>query len=962
VKNVKPDVPRDEAVADGYVLAASVLDTFQPERLQPVGGFERDLGKLLDISVMSKNENGMIEWRLPNDIRRSALQTLAKQNSLRHTLEANKSAADVESPYQVMFEKYVTGGAGIPLERQSLEELQASLNAVRLLEGLAIDLPDADQVRGALHRQGFIHQFELLADNHFVGREGELRQLRDFVDVLFPTSILTKARRASTNILGSMGLVSILHEEPLLLTGMGGMGKSALLSKFLLEHLHAEKSPDLLFAYVDFDKPAIWPDQPMTVLAEIAQQLALQVPAHATKFQGLSSQLVAELSMSTAYASDFDSFEAFGSIGTHGQRLESAAIEEFASICQSALKQASRRTLLLVFDTFEEVSQRSVWHQQHLLQFVGQLQHIMPRLRVVISGRGMHPDSDEAYATGIVDQLAKAVKPLELEELSEDESCHLLESLGSSNQLTNKAIVRRVGGHPLSLRLAAQLVATVAQRLGRSATELTSADLFGKEWLDHMSEGVLYRRIIAHIPDEPLKKLANPGLVLREITADIIFNVLNEPCELGLQSRSDADALFNRLKQFNQLVSIQGHHVLRHRPELRQRLLNELRHGQPQLCREIWSRAAHDYMNHDYGRAEELYCRLMLDEPTERLAERWQSGLEKSLLRSRSEMPVRARQFLDLMALMADGRSLSDLQVGSDLDQALLAEEMKLLLSRGSAKEALNLFRATSSGRVPRFDSVLYSVHVRAIAQSGDLDKAMAMALTGLDRLEDSEKAGSPRYDELLLLCCQVTQAQHNEDSRPVRLLFSRALRRSKPLQAGELWRRFLKVDLSSERHVLVLRIAVALLELFDMEGVGGPDAVLSESKQANSCAKRALGALRRLRPDYFGVDGGLLLRSMAWLCAYVGPVAEIKELLGVPHAITVLRSDYQESLKEYLAIEGTELEPEFIALMSYFSKKKNQPQFFGPDWLTDEQMTRFCSALLRAIRARDQTLGSRFS
>jgi hypothetical protein len=962
MKIEQPRLSRGHLAPDGYVLAASVVDTFQPERLQPVQGFERDLGKLLDLSVMSEKEGGTVEWRLPDDVRRSALQTLDRMQGLHATLDANRGAANGDSPYQVMFEQYVAGNA-IPLEQQTLEQLQASLNAVRLLEGMELDLPDANQVRAALHRQGFIRQFELLADNHFVGREASLWQLRKFVDVL-PEGILHTVRRYSANTISGFGLHSVLYEAPLLITGMGGMGKSALLSKFLLEHLKTSASPYLFFAYIDFDKSAIWPDQPLTVLAEIAQQLALQVPGHAAEFQQLNAQLVAELSFTTAYGGDFDSFEAFGNLGTHGLRLEVEAIRDFASICQSALKRATRETLLLVFDTFEEVSQRSAQHQQRLLQFVDQLQRILPRLRVVISGRGMHADSNDPYAvTGLVDELTKEVTPLELKELTEQESCLLLESLGAPNPRTNKAIVRRVGGHPLSLRLAAQLVGTVSQRLGRPAAELTSADLFDNEWLDHMSEGLLYRRIIAHIPDEPLQKLADPGLVLREITPEIILNVLNEPCALGLQRPDEANALFDRLKQFNQLVSIQSFNVVRHRPELRQRVLKEMQHGQPQLCQEIWARAARYYESRGEGRVEELYCRLMLDEPIQLLAQRWQPGLEKDLLRSRPEMPVRARQFLELMALVADGRSKSDdaLQVDLDLDQALLAEEMKLLLSRGSAKAALDLFRATSSGKVPRFDSILYAVHVRAIAQSGDLDRAVAMAVKGLSRLEEAGKAESPRYLELLLLCCQVTQAQHAAGTHRLRDWVRQVLQPSLPLRAEELCWRFKKVDHDGSRQVLVLRIAVALLELFDIERVMRPDTNPSKSVHDNFCPDRARGAMLRLRPDYFGVDGGLLLRSMAWLSPYVESVPEVKELLGVPQAIAVLVRDYGDSLEEYLAKERTHPAQHLMEQLRSFSQDR-QSSFFELDGLTDEQTRKVGAALRHVIRARDIADGSYFS
>lgn len=959
----QPDTSREPAAPDGYVLAASVVDTFQPERLAPVQGFEGDLGNLLDVSVMSEKEGGVIEWRLPNDVRRSALRVLAQHERLVPTLEANRQAADNDSPYQRMFEQYLAGEA-IPLEAQDLEQLQASLNAVRLLDGVVPNLPDANRIRVALIRRDFMRQFELLAGSNFVGREGPLRQLREFVDVL-PQSLFATVRRSSVDLLGSLGAHRFLHEAPLMITGMGGMGKSALLSKFLLEHLQpAPTSPDLLFAYVDFDKPAIWPDQPLTVLAEIAQQLALQVPNHAASFAELNVEIAAELSFMTRYGSDYDSSEAFFSLGTHETSLSTGTMTKFGRLCDSALEHTTRKTLLLVLDTFEEVSQRSVRHQVRLLDFVGGLQRILPRLRVVISGRGMHPDNDEDRAptapTGPVDELAKAVTPLELQELSDDEASDLLVSLGSPNPRTNKAIVNRVGGHPLSLKLAAQLVQTVAKKLDRAPGDLTGADLFGKEWVARMSEGLLYRRIISHIPDEPLQKLADPGLVLREVTADLIFNVLNEPCGLRLRTRAEAEDLFERLKQFNQLVSIQSTGVVRHRSELRQRVLKEMMYGQRPLCRDIWSRAAHYYQERGDNRAEELYCRLMLDEPTTRLTERWQVGLEKTLLKSRSEMPVRARQFVDLMALMADGQP----QFGAsdeDLDMSLLAEDMKLLLARGNADAALDLFRATIPGKTPRFDSALFTVHVRAIAQSGDLDRAIEMAWKAFGRLEEAGKAGTQRYEELLLLCCQVARAQHAASAGALRAVWRGVLRRSKPLSARELCEAFFKVQPDTGRHVLLLRIAIALLELFDLEAADNRDIESIERDRIDFCAERARGALRHLRPDFFGVDGGLLVRSLAWLSASHGQEPETQELLDVPQVVAVLRRDYGGSLNEYLAKErgrsAADLQAQLRAGLQGASSAS-----FESFRLTDTQTGELGAALRHVIRARDSAQGGQFS
>lgn len=934
---------------DGYVLAASVVDTFKPERLQPVEGFEGDLGTLLDLAVMSEKVDGTIEWRLPNDVRRSGLQTLAKQGRLAHALAASKDAAAGDQVYHDMFEQYL-GGRAIPVESQTLEQLQASLNAVKLLEGIVPQLADPGEIRAALVRQDYIAQFKNLVGTNFVGRNEELADLRHFVDVL-PEQFIDTARRAGKGLLAHLGIHRILHEAPLVITGMGGIGKSALLSRFMLEHLTAGASkPDFLFAYIDFDKPGIWPDQPLTVLAEIVRQLALQVPAYAKDFQRLHAQILEDLPHA-APSSDYASSEGFTSRGTQGQRRRQRALKLFDDTCSRAL---ADKTLLLVLDTFEEVSQRSERHQELLFIFVGQMQQILPRLRVVISGRGIHadatvdgdPDASPHKATGLTGELAVSTTPLELKPLSKTEATALLESLGSPLNSLNVAIYSRVGGHPLSLKLAAQLLCTVAESLGKPASEMRAADLFGHKWIAHMSEGMVYRRIIAHIPDEGLKRLTDPGFVLRELTADIIFEVLNNPCELRLPTIHDARKLFDRLKQFNQLVTIQSDAVVRYRPDLRERVLHEVMHGNRKLCREIWLQASRYYQSRSENRTEELYCRLMLDQDPKVLADRWQAGLEKNLLRSRKEMPVRARQFLDLMTLTGDSHGTTGELVSGDLDMAVLAEEMKLLLARGNAKEALDLYRATAAGRVPRLDSVLHAVHLRAIAQSGEANRSLDMALEGMRKLEEEGRTDLAAYEGLLLLTCQVTRAQYSPKSKTFRSWLWRR-NTSVLIPVSKLIERFKRINFDAGRPVSVLRIAIALLELLDVET---QSRTMSESTNFHNvafCAYRGWDALVLLAPDFADVDGGLLIRSIAWLSPHFAGASLLKQILDTPQVQSVLSQDYADAIEVELSRMRRPIPLAWLRSENTATQRNA---------MSMSEMSLFCEILRVVIHAADET------
>ena len=60
--------------------------------------------------------------------------------------------------------------------------------------------------------------------------------------------------------------------------GPGGRGKSALVSRFILEHATLPDTQKFPWAYLDFDRPSIQPEEPLTLLLEAVRQLGIQYP------------------------------------------------------------------------------------------------------------------------------------------------------------------------------------------------------------------------------------------------------------------------------------------------------------------------------------------------------------------------------------------------------------------------------------------------------------------------------------------------------------------------------------------------------------------------------------------------------------------------------------------------------------------------------------------------------------
>lgn len=659
-----PAAGKAQPLDDPYLVAAALRSTFEPEQL--VAGSNPDPDRLrtvLERSIVVEDADGRLTWCLRNDARREALATLGGREAV---LEAARTYAAPGDRLQAAIVAQLEGRAA-PVAEQSPEQLARTLQALELLGELGDGPAQAGSVRSRLDRELLLEPFRYLVGDHFAGREDELQTLSDYVGVLGPRSVKERARRIAR------GAAGFLTEPPLVVSGAGGIGKSSLLAKFVLNHTHDGGSA-LPFAYLDFDRSSLNAADPTTILVEAARQLAIQAGESRDAWEAGRRRWASTLTMKRQ-ASPIVRGQA---PGYEADRLfQRSVIDEFAELLDLAFEPGS--PFLLVLDTFEEVQFRSRTYVAALWDFLEALQARVHRLRTVIAGRAPISEHD--------------TKDLEMPMLDEDAAAGYLHMRGVADPKTARFIVSRFGGNPLTLRLAADIVQqdidgvdTLRGVKGRQKVlKLLSAS-------QETIQRALYNRILAHIHDDNVRALAHPGLTLRRITSDLIVEVLAEPCGIDVQSSGDADQLLEGLRREVSLVRTSDDGGVEHRSDLRRLMLPMLYADHPIKVGVINDRAVVYYGARDgvSDRAEEIYHRLARGDDPEDVDSRWVEGVGDYLVNAVQELSVRAQAYLAPRV----GIELDDdvLREASRRDHELvLARRGRELLAVGDAPQAMKL-------------------------------------------------------------------------------------------------------------------------------------------------------------------------------------------------------------------------------------------------------------------------------
>jgi hypothetical protein len=676
--------------------AASVLSSFDVHKLKPAGDPQADetVDELLAHSVQVKSDTDARLWSLSDTARVAVLRQLKETGRTSVALAANPEKFD--SQLQRALESYLSGNAK-SIDQQTIDELAAASRVSEWLRAAGYsNLPDRDTINRRIEWLTLLEPFEVLAGVHFRGRKAELATLREYAGVINP-GVVSKVLRSAKNVF------SFKDKPPMMIHGPGGVGKSALVARFILEHAQAHEADRFPFVYLDFDRTDIAASEPLTLLIEAVRQIGIEYPQARERAESIRQ----------GWLNQFRTVKP--GAGISPAQLASAMADFAAMIASLELR---TRPVVFVVDTFEEVQYRSREQAEAVWRLLEQLQALIPTLRSIIVGRA----PIEGRETG----------EMNLAGLDEEAAIGFLEGQGVTDPALGRALARQFGGSPLSLKLAAELAAREGTVQDGVAGIDTRQFLFMR-LDDSVIQRQLYKRILKHIHNADVKKLAHPGLILRRITADIILKVLAEPCGLSITTIEQANDLFNELAREVALVSSASDGALVHRVDLRRLMLDLIRSDDPPTANTIQQRAVAYYEQQlvtPVYRAEEIYHRLWLNHDRATLESRWLQGVEPLLASALPEFTGTRRAYLASKIGAEIDRATLDL---ADLEdwETITSRKVHDLLNQSQPDKALELLRARTarSSRSP-----LFALEATALASIGMRQESLDVLQSGVSQ------------------------------------------------------------------------------------------------------------------------------------------------------------------------------------------------------------------------------------
>ena len=697
------------AATRGYFLPGDIGFTSDKDTAQ-----SSDLRALLAQSELVPRL-GTQMWQLRPEVRRQVLLDASQSNTLRPVID---KPAEGDDPEGAMLRRVINGD--LPkLEAATAPELDQLMVVSAWLAGTDLaTVPSTADIRRQLAKRELLEPFRVLvgrseqdgadgSKDRIVGRGKQIEALRAYVGIVPPEELKQYVNR-TFNSLWQKVTFSDAANQPLIITGIGGMGKSSLIGKFILDHA-LFPGVDLPFAYLDFDRAALAPRQPLQVLIDIALQFSTWFPALEVPLAKFRTDLRAAIDR---LASD----QSYQLIEDETRSQLNEYCFQLKSIVESINR--GRAPVLLVFDTFEVV-QYDRQAVRGISDLIANLRAPAPptgddagkgwsNLRIVVAGRA---GAREIKAKHSIIKLGPLSLVATVELIGRRNE---RESIGLTNPQIG-ALAEPLRGSPLDVTIVmnwlksrnqeerASLVGEIIREVKSSTIdsaevqESTDGDdgESGNDLLvSRRITGILTNRMVNHINDLQVRKLAVPGLVVRAVTIDVIRYVMAPASGLvgngGELSLDEAKELLRRLGNERWLVTGRGE-CLRHRSDVRLAMLDLMRRDDRQrfdnanmLAMKFFRERAH---NSTDMRAETIYHLLLIgDERIEEAESYWKPEVGTLLAGAVDDLTGAAQVYLK--ARLGRAVSLEELRkLPLKVASSLLVTSGSRLMQRGVVAE-----------------------------------------------------------------------------------------------------------------------------------------------------------------------------------------------------------------------------------------------------------------------------------
>ncbi len=519
----------------------------------------------IDRTILTEDEAAIVQ---PCVVDPKAQRWSLKSNERARLLRAAPSFDELKkvTPYpgtetdamQAVIDR-ILEGPPYEIEKRDVEELPLWIQAVRWFADVHPDIPTPAEVTRVLERKRVRSRLDAIAGPDFGGRKSELLRLREWWES---------------------------SSKPLSLTGIGGIGKSALIARFA-----SELPKDTLILWLDFDRADLAPDDAASVLSAISDQAAIQ----------LDDFVRPNIDGSWKRAAN-----------TLGRRLRKAL--------------PKKADALLVLDSFEAAQYAARY--QELWPVLESIAAEVPQLRLVVTGRAPVPE---------LRLRNRKAEQIHLDGLKAADARTWLRAHGVKDESVRERIVDIARGIPLILRIALHLL-----KVGGTEKDLV------KNLPDHVVMGFLYERILDRVQNPAFKPIATAALALRRITPDMIEPVLGGLDGVELPSE-DVHAWFPDLARELALVEGSEVLRLRHevRAAALELLEKDRADLVKEVDRRAADWYAKQDTNDPEIAAELVYHRLRLGD-RRGAEEAWRDGCGRFLTDAADELPPASRTWLNV--------------------------------------------------------------------------------------------------------------------------------------------------------------------------------------------------------------------------------------------------------------------------------------------------------------------------